>query len=121
MLYVAPGLIFYDNCCKLHTYSLRREPFFFHTSVFRIDFIHYLNHIGCPEGYNPKVYRVAGTSSPDSNAPWVNTEAAEQAFSKLKTMKLAGSFMTQQHCMEYLRTFFALRNMRTKTTAADKK
>ena len=117
VVYVAPGLVFYDNGCKLHTFCVRREPFFFHSTVFRIDYIHFKGHVGCPEGYNPQIYRQAGTSSADSNAPWANSEAAEQAFSKVKTIKVAASFMTEQHCMEYLRTFFALRNLATKAKA----
>jgi hypothetical protein len=85
--------------------------------VFRIDYIHYKGHVGCPEGYNPQTYRQPGISSASANAPWANSEAAEQAFSKVKTVKVAASFMTEQHCLEYLRTFFALRNLATKQAA----
>jgi hypothetical protein len=37
----APGVIVYDRACRLHVYVLKREPWFFRNTVFRVDITHY--------------------------------------------------------------------------------
>jgi hypothetical protein len=110
--FVAALLIFYDRACKLHIYCLIREPFFFRRSTFRVDMLHYANHVGCSEGYNPSIYRSARTHSSSASAPYVNSQVAEQGNSALATIKNAASFMTMEHALKYLRRFLGARNLR---------
>jgi hypothetical protein len=47
----AVRIVVMDNACNLHTYCLRREPWFFHNVWFLIDRLHYKNHVNCSSGY----------------------------------------------------------------------
>jgi len=105
-------MIIYDRACRLHTYCLRREPFFFRNTVFRVDIMHYRNHVGCSEGYDPSIYRDPGAHSSTRNMPYVNTQAAEQCNAALQLIRTPAAFMTAQHFMQYARLFLAYRNMR---------
>jgi hypothetical protein len=107
-------MIVYDRACKLHTYFLKREPRFVHDTVFRVDILHYANHTGCSEGYNPRVYRQPGVRSSNDNSPWINTQIAEQTYSTLSALRTACAFTTQQHGQELVRFFLASRNERVK-------
>jgi len=51
-----PKLIVYDNACKLHLYSLNREPDHFKFTKFLIDRFHWKGHVGCSSGYNLNKY-----------------------------------------------------------------
>lgn len=111
-------MIVYDRACKLHTYVLRREPGFFWNTVFRVDILHYKNHTACSCGYNPAIYRNPSTMSKESNAPFANTQVAEQYYARVAALRTAFAFMTQQHAQEFIRTFVALRNMELQANAA---
>lgn len=105
-------IIVYDRACKLHTYCLKREPAFFYDSVFRVDIFHIDNHVACCEGYNPAIYTYPGSISAETNAPFINTQVAEQSYASIKALRTACAFMTQNHCQEFVRTFLAFRNLR---------
>ena len=42
----APKVIIYDNACRLHMYSLNRDPGFFMKTRFLVDRFHWKNHTG---------------------------------------------------------------------------
>ena len=46
-----PENIVYDNSCRLHLYSLNREPVFFQATRFFVDRFHWRGHVGCNSGY----------------------------------------------------------------------
>lgn len=104
-------MLVYDRACRLHTYALRREPWWYHPTVFRVDITHIANHTACSEGYSPYVYRSCSFASSSRNYAFANTEAAEQCNSALKFLRTPCSFMTVGHFMRYTRTFLALRNL----------
>ena len=97
--------MFYDRACKLHVYALKREPWFFRSTIFRVDILHYLNHVGCAESYNPRVYRQTGMHSSSTAGPYVNSEAAEQANARLRLIRNPAAFMTQDNYMWFVRRF----------------
>jgi hypothetical protein len=107
-----PALVIYDRGCKLHVYSLKREPWFFRNTVFRIDALHYRGHVGCSEGYDPRVYRQPQAHSSSKQSPWTNTEAAEQANACMKKIKNHVAFMTQDNYLWYLRWYLGRYNAR---------
>lgn len=47
----APAFIIYDNACTLHTYCLKREPWFFANTLFFIDNMHQPLHVRCVREY----------------------------------------------------------------------
>ena len=54
-----PKLIIYDSACKLHLYSMKREPSLFSNTRFMVDRFHYnKGHIGCTLGYCMDEYSV---------------------------------------------------------------
>lgn len=117
-MYAGRCIIVYDRACKLHTYALRREPAFFYDTVFRVDILHFVNHTACSEGYNPAIYRSPATMSKKTNAPFANTQVAEQFYARTAALRTAFAFMTQQHAQEFIRTFVALRNIELQANAA---
>ena len=77
-----------------------------------MDIFHIDNHVACCEGYDPRIYKHHSTLSAASNAPFINTQVAEQSYASIKALRTACAFMTQQHCQEFVRTFIAFRNLR---------
>ena len=47
----APRVIVYDNACELHQYCLNREPHFFRSTLFAVDWFHWQGHVGCSASY----------------------------------------------------------------------
>ncbi len=107
-----PNQSTYDRGCRLHSYAIRREPWFFRDATFWIDLLHILNHIACAETYNPGVLRNPALHSSVIQHAHRNTQAAEQGNSTLALIKNCVSFMTQEHFMLAVRRFLAARNAR---------
>ena len=63
-----PENIVYDNSCRLHLYSLNREPVFFR---FFVDRFHWRDHVGCNSGYCLDKY-------PSQNIAQINSQINEQ-------------------------------------------
>lgn len=104
-------MIIHDRGCKLHTLALRREPYFFRNTIFRVDAMHYANHVGCSEGYNSKLYSKLGSYSSEANVPRANTQVCEQGNALLKHIRVSCCFMTQHSFMVYTRMYLANKNM----------
>lgn len=105
----APGMIVYDRACTLHTSCLKREPWFFRNTRFRLDMLHSWNHSCCSEGYDPKVARERAWLGPDA---YFNTQVAEQANAALAKISTSVAFMTAEHACLYTRSFLSRRNRR---------
>lgn len=101
---VAPDTIFYDNACKLMNYTLSREPEHFQNTRFIVDKLHWVNHVGCSEAFNPAIYH--WTSK-------INTQACEQMNSRVKKLKSSLSYMTPQNFADHLTLFLYVRNSLT--------
>lgn len=105
-------MVIYDRACKLHTYALKREPYFFKDTLFWVDAQHITGHVGCSEGYDPRVFRNKRMHASAARMPLLNTEIAEQCNAALKLIRTPAAFMTLDRFMQYTRTFLALWNIR---------
>ena len=106
-----PGYIVYDNACNASRYCLRREPFYFSRVRFFIDRMHQCNHVGCHSGYKINSYPqnmpiLGGTMTLEK----LNSQAAEQAHSKMTLIETQTSFMGQATFMAYTKLFMAVTN-----------
>ncbi|XP_077987997.1 uncharacterized protein LOC144442507 [Glandiceps talaboti] len=100
----APQIIIYDNCCKLHQYSLNREPEFFKNTLFLVDRLHWKNHTGCSSGYNMNVYKY----NADINK--LNSQVCEQSNADLARIKAQVSYMLPDNFMFHVSLFLAVMN-----------
>lgn len=103
----APMIICYDRACTLHTACLKREPWFFHNTLFRLDVLHSWNHQSCSEGYDPKVLRDRNLFG---KSVVFNSQAAEQANAALRKISKSVTFMDPEEACIYTRGFLARRN-----------
>jgi hypothetical protein len=78
----------------------------------RVDHFHYTGHVGCSEGYDPRVYQHPWTCASAESSPHVNSEVAEQANSSLAAIKNAAAYMKQNHFLLYLRRYLGFYNAR---------
>ncbi|GAQ93674.1 hypothetical protein KFL_017980010, partial [Klebsormidium nitens] len=82
-----PSFLFYDNACKLRSYSMRREPAFFADVRFLVDRFHFQKTGAeghkCGAAFNPDYYDAVR---------WVNTSAVESVNSFLIKFKVLGWF-----------------------------
>ena len=76
-----PENIVYDNSCRLHLYSLNREPVFFHATRFFVDRFHWRGHVGCNSGYCLDKY-------PSQNIAQINSQINEQTNAGLQRIKV---------------------------------
>ena len=99
-----PGLIIYDNSCKLHLYALKREPRRFIDTRFMVDRMHYKNHTSCTEGYSMDTYK-------DIKIEEINSQTNEQANAQLRHLSTQAAYMTPSNLIFHVAVFFAIRNM----------
>ena len=95
---MAPELIVYDNACALQSYCMRRLPFFFANTRFRVDKLHYGNHKFCSEAFRFSAW------SEKNILPYstMNTNAAEHVNRPLKRHRIAVSYMMATNAILYL-------------------
>lgn len=96
-----PALIHYDRSCQLHVYALKREPFFFQSTIFRVDITHAQTHKACSKTYDPKTFRQRKLHS--SKYAYINSQICEQTNSLLKKFRSMCGFMTQQNFLLFNR------------------
>ncbi|CAH3150762.1 unnamed protein product [Pocillopora meandrina] len=94
-------LVVYDNSCNLHSYCLNRDPVFFKNSQFLVDRLHWRDHTDCSEAYNLSRYPQWDT---------LNSQAAEQAYSSLKSFKGFLSYINEKNFMTRCIFFIWYRN-----------
>jgi hypothetical protein len=109
----APKMIIYDRACQLAVYALRRAPKYFSNTIFRVDAVHWANHVDCSDGYNVKMFRQLDMIS--DNAPFTNTQICEQSNAVLKHIRNQCAFMTQTHFLIYTRLLFYYFNLNKKS------
>jgi hypothetical protein len=107
-------MITYDRCCRLMTYCLKREAWFFRFTKFLVDGLHFSGHTACSESFGPKTFKAASARSAAESGARGNSQGAEQLNSRLIHLKKSLSFMTLPHFMLYLRVFLSLRNLEKK-------
>ena len=100
----APELIIYDNACRLHIYSLNREPQFFQHSQFIVDRFHWKGHVGCSRGYCLDAYN-------DKRIKAINSQVNEQANSGLQRIRGQLAYMTVKNFKLHCSLFLAIKNM----------
>jgi hypothetical protein len=93
---VPPNVVIYDDACKLSAYALTRQPEFFANCRFFSDRFHFVDHVGCAEGFN-----INNFHHYDS----LNTESGEQGWSKMCFVVNPAQFMTPAHFLMYVRCF----------------
>ena len=107
-----PSIIIYDNACKLHLFSLKREPVRFKDTQFLVDRLHYRKgHVGCSLGYCMDTYR----DSHEINN--INSQANEQANSSLRRLATQLAYMLPENVITHTATFLAIRNKDKKTAS----
>jgi len=89
-----PKLIVYDNACKLHQYSLNREPDNFKFTKFLIDKFHWKGHVGCSSRYNLTKY-------PTFDMTAINSQVNEQANAGLQRIKSHVSYMKEENFVSF--------------------
>jgi Kyakuja-Dileera-Zisupton transposase len=95
----APKLVVYDFACQLHTYCMRREPYFFADTHFAVDAFHFSkNHKKCSEAYNIRFFMEAATIYRG-----VKDTSAEVGNSGLAGIRKSISYMGQERAMSYIR------------------
>lgn len=114
-----PGLLFYDRACQLHTYSLKREPFHFQDTIFRVDITHATNHVACADTYNPKKFRAHNTHA--SKYTYINSQICEQTNALLKKIRGVSGFMTQERFLLFNRLLLYRHNINKKALFAEKR
>lgn len=97
----APRTLVYDNSCHLHAYFLNREPRFIRKTFVVSDRCHCGNHTACNAGYDLRRYQLHPTLRT------INSEAAEQANSRLVKLKASLSYMTPSNFHLHLRLSLA--------------
>jgi hypothetical protein len=122
---IGPRLIVYDNACVLHMYCLKREPAFFARTQFRVDRLHFKNHVGCCEAYNldswapntpivgeadmAKARAKSDVPIPDAVKPILlrdfNSQIAEQYNSRLRFIATQVAHMNHEMYMAYMVNF----------------
>ena len=100
----APELIIYDNACRLHIYSLNREPQFFQNTKFLVDRFHWRGHVGCSRGYCLDAYN-------DKRIRAINSQVNEQANSGLQRIRGQLAYMSVNNFKLHCSLFLALKNM----------
>ncbi|ETV64117.1 hypothetical protein H257_18951 [Aphanomyces astaci] len=98
-----PRVVIMDNACNLHTYCLRREPYFFRNVWFLVDRLHYCNHVNCSSGY--KV----------DNFPFlkdISTVACEAFNSSFKAVVKQAGFMGMDNFILFTKHFITSTNDR---------
>ena len=99
-----PRTIIYDNSCKLHQYTLNREPSHFKETVFFVDHFHWRGHIGCSSGYSLDKYSTYDIKS-------INSQVNEQANAGLQRIKGQIAYMKPCNFMFHVKLFLAIINM----------
>lgn len=112
----APRVVVYDRACSTKTSCDKREPAFFHPSLFTLDALHSSNHVDCSEGFDLRVAR--NSSSLGSTPLFFNTQAAEQANAALRRITKSVGFMGPRQAMLYVRFFMAEYNKTKKEALA---
>ena len=94
-----PGVIIYDNACRLHRYCLNREPIFFKNTSFCVGCFHWRGHIGCSSGYCLDEYCAMDIKT-------INSQVNEQANSGLQRIKGQLAYMHESFKLIFpLKTF----------------
>ena len=99
-----PKRIIYDNACKLHAYSLNREPLLYKSTKFFVDRFHWRGHIGCSKGYCLDSYKTSKCSQ-------INSQVNEQANSGLQRIKGQLAYMKPENFVFTLSLFLYMNNM----------
>lgn len=94
--------VVYDDCCKLATYTLMREPSLFKEWRWFIDRLHFKGHIACAYSFDLESYPCFKE---------VNTEACEQVHSLLNKLRGQLAGMSQFRAAFFLRHFLFSRNV----------
>lgn len=94
----------YDDCCKLATYVLMREPALFRRWRWYIDRLHFKDHVSCSRALDVNLH-------PDHTQ--VNTEICEQRHSLMNKLRGQLAGMSQYRAAFYLRHFLFCRNVST--------
>lgn len=102
----APRVIIYDAACRLHSYAMNREPWFFKDTEFYSDRLHWYDHVGCSVGFCIDRFPLYDC---------LNSEVAEQMFALLDRITTPVSFMGLENATYYVRLFFALQNIKRVT------
>ncbi|RQM12737.1 hypothetical protein B5M09_011294 [Aphanomyces astaci] len=103
----SPRVVIMDNACNLHTYCLRREPYFFRNVWFLVDRLHYCNHVNCSSGY--KV----------DNFPFlkdISTVTCEVFNSTFKAVVKQAGFMGMENFILFTKHFMTATNDRRVAT-----
>ena len=107
---VAPGVIIYDNACNFHRYCMKRQGAYFANTMFLIDRMHSSGHVGCPESFNMRVYPGTMEIMPGTTIEKLNSQAAEQANSRLENICTQVAFMKQDNFMKYVKFYLFCKN-----------
>jgi hypothetical protein len=100
-----PENIIYDNSCKLHVYSLNREPRLFTNSKFLVDRLHYKKgHTACTAGYCMDTYRT------NADIRQINSQVNEQGNAGLQRLKGQLSYQTPANFIFHVKLYLALTN-----------
>ena len=99
-----PTTIIYDNSCKLHQYTLNREPTHFKDTRFFVDRFHWRGHIGGSSGYSMDKYAMQSIGS-------INSQVNEQANAGLQRIKGQLAYMKPDNFMFHVKLFLAITNM----------
>ena len=100
----APRVVIYDNACNLHAFFLNREPRFVRKTRIMSDRFHSGNHTACNSGYDLR------RSGLHPELRDLNSEAAEQANSRLVRLKPSLSYMSPENFHLHLRLFLSFFN-----------
>jgi hypothetical protein len=93
----------YDDCCKLATYAVMREPNLFGQWRWFIDRLHYLDHTACSRCLDLNRYPFGD----------VNSETCEQLHSVMGKLRGQLAGMSQHRAAFYLRHFLWCLNVKT--------
>ena len=95
----APKLVIYDYSCQLHVYCMRREPQFWHNTMFAVDSFHYSkSHRRCSEAYN---MRFIADIIPAYAS--VKDTSAEVGNSSLASIRKSIRYMGQRRAMAFIK------------------
>lgn len=102
----APSLICYDNACNFSNYALAREPEWFGSSKFIIDYLHSKGHVRCSPAHSPYVH--------DNLLRSLNTQQCEQSNSRhSQAFRTQTYFMTQTMFLFHVRLHMFFHQIRT--------
>ena len=102
---VAPGVIVYDNACKLHQYALLRELVYFKDTIFVVDKFHWKGHTACSLGYNLSIYETHELLHS------LNSQINEQGNAGVQKLKGHLSYMTFGNFKFHVKLYYAIRNL----------